>query len=219
MKNAHLFFIVVIFSMMYSRVIAENRWSNGVVVLKDHTVINGEIKLNPKLNLLQLKNEAGLLTFTAFQVDLFYFHDEEFQVIRKYISSRYEEKNRFYRDVFFEEIIKGEVSLLRREKTVFSGTSEVLEEEVYSANGYVVDDFQYQHAMSFDYFYKSKDLVIPVERFSNDLLQELDISSRGQLRKFIEGENLNVHKFCDQIELIKFYNKNEESFEELIPMM
>lgn len=189
---------------------AEGKWHQGVVILKTDKVLTGEVNYNGQLSIIRLKDGDRIKSFSAFQVAAFNFHDEELGLVRKFISIPFKLSDSRFSDTFFEQIIKGEVSLLRKKKSFHNETPHT-EDQVYSVNGYTINNFQYQHAMSFDYYFEKDGHVVHSDRFKRMLLPVL-ISPDSELSRFIDEKRLNVHKVYDQILIVKHYNelrKNE----------
>lgn len=185
---------------------AEKNWQNGVAVLKDRTVINGELLMDSQLNLLQIKVEGRVQTFAAHLVEIFYVYDKELSVLRKHISLPYSANGKFFKDIFFEEIIKGEITLLR--KASFNTSGATLEESIYTPQGLLIDNKRFQDVLSYDYFYKLDETIVHSQKFEKDFLPLLEVNFNNEgLENHISRNNLRTYKLYDQIQIIKYVNK------------
>ncbi|GEM_PF-3057215 len=188
---------------------AEDGWYEGVAVLKDHSVINGELRLNPALNILQVKSDGKMLALPAFKVDLFYINDTQFNMVRKYLSMPYNFRNDLNADVFFEQVLNGKVKLLRKERSDFSVEDLTLERDVYTSSGILISDSKYQHVMSFNYFFKIGDRIFTSAHFEKIFLNGLNSEEFKKVDNFIAQNSLNINDLADQMQIIEFYNDDK----------
>lgn len=199
--------ITVLFMLIAFSALADNEWFDGVVVLKDDQVLIGQVKHNSQLNIVQVKDDEKMKTFSAYQVAKFSFNDTQLGFIRRFVSVPYEQESKNFSDAFFEVIIQGEIRLLRRAKAYVNGDVANESQEVYNVNGYTINNFQYQHAMSFDYFFQVDGQVVPSDKFKRMLLPDIRDSYNNAVAQFIDDNHLNIHKIYDQVLIIRYYNK------------
>lgn len=203
-KSVFLLAFLFFFSFSAS---AEKKWNDGVVVLKDNTVLTGELLMDSDLNLLQVKHEGKVQTFAAYKVELFYFYDQDLAVLRKHISLPYSINGNIFKNVFYEEIIKGEISLLRKES--FNTSETTLEENVYTSQGHMIDNNRFQEILSYDYFYSLDNEIVHSKKFEKDLFPLLEVNFNNEgLKNHISQNNLRTYKLYDQIQIIKYLNES-----------
>lgn len=211
MKVIVLVSTLLFLSSLCSPLEAEDGWHSGVVVLKNHEVINGELKHDWRHNVIQVKRGERTEAYSAFQVALFYFHDERLKAVRKYVSLPFEARSHAFVDVFFEEVIRGEMSMLRKENPGYNWNQPTPDRDIYTTSGKIIDDYNYHHALSFDYFYSVKGRLMPMEDFEDELMASLSHSETDRISRFIAQNSIDLSKVGDQVRVIRFYNKSRSS--------
>lgn len=211
MKVIVLVSTLLFLSSLCSSLKAEDGWHSGVVVLKNHEVINGELKHDWRHNVIQVKRDDRTEAYSAFQVALFYFHDERLKAVRKYVSLPYEARPHAFVDVFFEEVVRGEISMLRKENPGYNWNQQAPDRDIYTPSGKIIDDYNYHYALSFDYFYSVKGRLMPMEDFREEFMASLSHTEVDRINHFIAENSIDLSKVADQVRVIRFYNKSRPS--------
>lgn len=187
--------------LVFTVIRGEDSGYQGVVILKSHEVIVGKLTYEPQLNIVQVKTDGRLLSYSAFQVLKFTFHDTNLGVIRTFESLPYREGNIRFSDTFFEIVINGEIKLIRKKRAIDPGD----ETGYFSSDN--IDHYALRHTLSFDYYYQSGGQIIESEKFKKQLLPFIKSQAETEVALFISENRLNMIKIHDQVLLVKFYNK------------
>lgn len=162
-------------------------WYSGSVVLANQEVYVGELYIQNQFDLLLIRDDSKVKVFPAHKVHSIYFYDSIENINRRFVSIE-ERQEAFTSFRLYEVVLKGKVSVLRREKR-FSDNQ--LEE--YNANG-------------FRYYVQWKDSITDLKRFRSDIYPTLLEYSKPAISAFIREHKLNSNLDSDAIQIIDYYN-------------
>lgn len=190
MKRYILFCLLLLNSVfVFARSVV---WYEGSVVLKSREVLTGEISIEPDYDLILHRSNGKVEVYPAHKINSLYFYDAEANINRKFISLK--ETGLFNHHQLFEIVLRGEVSIYRKQK-LFTGTNPS------DAEGYLY------------YIYHNEQLTDLI-KFRTQIYPQLLESSGNTLSVFIKDHRLNPNSSANAIEIIKFYNdlqlKNED---------
>lgn len=115
MKKFVLFVLIVSSSPLLAQKFSLDYWHDGKIVLENGDTLRGSIKYDLD-DLLQLKHDQRLETYTARKVLLFEIFDQTYSRYRQFYSLPYSENGSYKSPVFFEVLTEGKITLLAREK-------------------------------------------------------------------------------------------------------
>ncbi|MEQ8687752.1 MAG: hypothetical protein RIE86_20775 [Imperialibacter sp.] len=189
---------IVVFSCLHS--FADQKWSQGVVVLTSGEVKVGLLQYHPRWDAVSFKGEekaSAVETFPANKLSQFSFFDDHIEVWRKfytYIAN----KRGFNQPVFYEVVIKGYFSLLRKEKSI-----EPVYDNVASSANSINDRMLREQIAGFDFFFCHNNNIVPLSNFKKymkekGLFEELD--------NFADTHRLSWRESYDIVMMINYLN-------------
>src|SRR5688572_9714007 len=113
--RGRLFLISVIFVASFS--IRAEEWYPGVVVLKSQKAIRGELSIRYDYEVVLFRVGRETMVFPAHKVQSFYIYDALKENNRQFISLQLSLGPATFHQ-FYEVILDGTVSVLRRQRTV-----------------------------------------------------------------------------------------------------
>ena len=169
-------------------------WYLGKVKLKDSITLSGRISYQLKYNVLMYKNDGKINTYTANLVDYFEVQDKDFKNVKRYYSIPVKIRENKEIQQFFEVVIRGEMSLLKREEQVRKrmGKRTVVT---------IVDRFYYMDSSGF------VQNLVPTKK---NILRLMDTHAR-EVSEFMEDLDLNPSKSAHLKQLFIFYNSLNQS--------
>ncbi len=97
-------------------------WHDGKIVLDTGDTIKGSIKYSLQ-DLLQIRHQNQLESFSARKVLLFEIFDQGYKRYRTFYSLPYSSNGSYKSPVFFEVLTEGKITVLSREKVEYRSTS------------------------------------------------------------------------------------------------
>ena len=159
------------------------RWNQGVIVMSDGNVRQGELAYQmSEMVLFRTAGEVSVLP--AYKIHSFRYYDARENVNRKFVSRRSLSGTMD----FYEMIVVGEVSVVRR----FS------HQVITNRKKSDIDDY--------DYFVCLQDNLVPLKQFRNKVYPNL-LTSSHQMEIQIKTHHLNPNRKADAIQIIQLYNK------------
>lgn len=171
-------------------------WSEGEVVLMSGEKIEGLINIDYKLDIVQCKRQNGsIMAFSPVKVSHFSFFDQEIKNRRFFAAINFENRYDYEHKSFFEVIINGELSVLRKGKyvkrvPVRDGTS----------NHYNVKTIVHHN-----YYVFTNDEQKRIRNFRKDVLPMME-EHEEKLARYIKKHKLNVNELVDQLMVVNYYN-------------
>ena len=176
---------------------AAEKWSDGVIVLKDNQVLVGEVLYNPEYEAIQIKSDDKIQTFSAFLVRSFNFYDNSNKILRRFISQKYTQHPGYSLDQFFEIIISDEISLWRKK-------SNYVNSSVRSNDKY---DQKPEQIRDYDFYFSYKGKIVKSEKFKKELRPLINVTLKNEIDGFIKENGLSQFRTYDQIVIVRFFNK------------
>ncbi|CAD5293072.1 MULTISPECIES: hypothetical protein [unclassified Imperialibacter] len=189
---------IVVFSCLHS--FADQKWSQGVVVLTSGEVKVGLLQYHPKWNAVSFKKEEKELavqTFPANKLSQFSFFDDHIEVWRRfytYISN----KRGFNQPVFYEVVIKGDFSLLRKEKPI-----EPMYQDGASSASSINERMIWEQVAGFDFFLSHNSNIVPLGSFKKYIKEE---GLFEELDNFADIHRLSWRESYDIVMMINYLN-------------
>ncbi|MGK7397349.1 MAG: hypothetical protein ACNS62_22420 [Candidatus Cyclobacteriaceae bacterium M3_2C_046] len=184
------------------------QWFSGKIQLSNQEIISGELSIDYYRNLIMCKNEYKIKTFPAFQVDQFSFFDQKINQVRQFRSVTLSS----YEEVFFEIVLAGEISLLRREKSMNFPTM-----DFYSFFTPTKHEPSRGYKSYFEYFFLVDHKIIKIKNFKRQI-DRFTRNRKIEIDQFMNRENMDLKNYHEKIKLIKYYNLLEELEQQVLTL-
>jgi hypothetical protein len=171
------------------------QWLEGKIMLRTGEELHGIISYNPRFDVISLyqKNSERMQCFSATKVSAFEYYDKEYESIRKYVSYSYTNLSTHSFPVFFEIILTGKITLMRR-PTTLRQTPKMKRESLNERFG------------GYMYFVQIDGTFISLKKFRGKIFPLLHQEYTDAMDQFIENNDLTINNRSTQIKLIDFYN-------------
>lgn len=171
-------------------------WSEGEVVLMSGEKIEGLINIDYKLDIVQCKLEDGSIrAFSPVNVSHFSFFDQETKNRRFFAAINFENRYDYEHKSFFEVIINGELSVLRKGKYV---------KRVPVRSG-AATNYNVKTIVHHNYYAFTNDEQKRIRNFRKDVLPMME-EHEDKLKRYIKKHKLNVNELVDQLMVVNYYN-------------
>jgi hypothetical protein len=170
-------------------------WFEGVVIMNDHEILTGEVKVSGVVDVVQLKTFGTIRCIQASDINQISFYDPSINCIRTIIPAASDKASRCIG--FFEIIIRGEVSLLAsyHEFNQFDPSFTAFNGQTIS----LPDDIEL-------YFYDGK-IMISSRYFRKQVFPAFMKIFEDDLSRFIRSQRIRIDDPADQIRLLKRFNQ------------
>jgi hypothetical protein len=161
-------------------------WYQGSITLKNGKTLRGEIAIQYAYDVALFRIGSDVTVFPAFKVESFAFYDGSVDVQKEFISVQFTDGvTTTHR--FFETVVAGEYSVLRRQDTAW-----------YSMH---LDILEY------DYFvFSSSGDFVPMEKFRRKVYPHLLEESNGNLKTYVHANRLSPSRLLDSILIVRHFN-------------
>jgi hypothetical protein len=178
-----IFFCLLLVNSLYTEA-QSLKWFDGSVVLTSGDVINGKMVVEPSLGVLLVQQNSLRTVYPAHKIKSFYYYDDFSDINRRFISLL--DKSRLYNHhQFFEIVVQGEVSVLRRQQTRSLHPSD---------------------ALDFTYYVSYRDDVMLLKKFGRKVYPQLR-TSMERLEDFVASNHLRAYDSSNSIRIIEYYNR------------
>jgi len=178
-----LFFCLLLFNF-YNAQSQSLKWHDGSVVLSSNHVVRGKISIEPFLDVILVEDNNTRTVYAAHKVSSLYFYDEAANINRRFISIQ-EQNSHHTNYQFFEVVVYGEVSVLRRQK---------------------VKALRPSDALDFVYYTRYNEDVVLLRKFGKKVFPRLQAASDSRLDDFIADNHLKAHTDPNSIRIVEYYN-------------
>lgn len=200
-------YLVILCLVWYSSVLAKNPfdWNPGILVTENEEIINGEISFHFEQNLVCVRKNGRIKTYTPHKTRFFRYYDQSENMHHRFMAfdlSR--QKNRKYHMQFFEIVFKGSAVVLRKPIDDNSG-------------GFLVDiPFSIRSqpsrgAKNYDYYVHIGGNIFNFKNFKKSILPLLNESHKKEIDEFIEEKNLNYQHIGDQFLIVDYFNSLQDT--------
>lgn len=195
MKKFIYLFIFFLISQLSLKAKNNEVWNEGYLVLENNTIIKGNIFYNAEKDLVEIKTEQRIKTFSPYCVQYFKFFDPQLQMNRVFATFENNDlRRRENARSFFEVMINGELAVLRKEETSFTPVHEYS----YSSIEFIPDK-------DFSYFISHPEGVRKMKNFNKDVIP-LMADKNEEILEYMDKYELDSNNFMHQILIIDFYN-------------
>ena len=171
-------------------------WHKGAIVLSSHDVVTGEVSYNSTYDVVLHRSEGRMQTFTASQVNYFHIINQHTGCIRRFVALPHQSGLNFHyeRNFFFEILLSGEVTFLR--KTFKNrGLLEYVQRKKVNLDN-----------ICYDYFMMYDANLVRIKNFEKDALPLLAHEDSKGIHEYIETKNIKKFTPHNQLVVILFYN-------------
>jgi hypothetical protein len=177
--------VLLFFLATFSFASFAEEWFQGSVVLKSKSVLRGEISVRHGYDVVFFRVSDQVSVIPAFKIAFVNLFDEELQAQRRYVSLNIGVgASRSFQ--FFELLVDGEVSILRREVTVW-----------YSLHLDLTDS---------EYFVLYDNEIMGLHKFRKKVYPQLVDKTDGALESYVRTYQLSVKALEDIIDMSDYYN-------------
>jgi hypothetical protein len=160
-------------------------WFQGSVVLKSKSVLRGEISLKHGYDVVFFRIGDQVSVIPAFKIAYVNIFDEKLEAERRYVSLNIG-VGAGHAYQFFELLVDGEVSILRRQLNVW-----------YSVH---LDLTEYEYFVLYD------EEINGLFKFRKKVYPELVSKSDGVLESYVKNNQLNPKSLNDILDMTEYYN-------------
>lgn len=175
-------------------IVNAEEWQQGALVLKSQKTLRGEIAIRYDYEVVLYRVADEVMVYPAHKIQSIYIYDEEAGNNRQFISLELSLGAATFHQ-FYEVVLNGDVSVLRRQRIVW-----------YSLHLDTID---------YDYYVKSKDEITSLHLFKRKVLPDLLRSSDGTLSSYIRDNRLSKHSLNDMIQIIDHFNQLQTNKDQL----
>ncbi|MDJ1501647.1 hypothetical protein [Xanthocytophaga agilis] len=195
MKNYFLIVALLIAVVAQAKRPVMQTWYVGEITLLNNEVLERELRYDAYTDLLQVKENGTIKVYSARQVSSFAFFDIYSNSKRQFVSLMQTTRFRKSR-MFFENVISGELKLIRRVRS--AGAARRIVEET-------TDSWFDKHNI-YDYYIYTDNRFISTRQFYKEIYERIMVEFKKPLDIFIKSRNINLNTQYGQFVLINQYN-------------
>ncbi|MDJ1469470.1 hypothetical protein QNI19_13835 [Cytophagaceae bacterium DM2B3-1] len=195
MKNYFLIVALLIAVVAQAKRPVMQTWYVGEITLLNNEVLERELRYDAYTDLIQVKENGTIKVYSARQVSSFAFFDVYSNSKRQFVSLLYTTRFKKSR-VFFENIISGELNLIRKARS--AGAARRIVEET--------KDAWFDTHNVYDYYIYTDNQFISTKQFFKEVYERIMVEFKQPLDIFIKSRNININTQFGQFVLINQYN-------------
>jgi hypothetical protein len=161
----------------------DREWYTGAIVLQTQEVLTGAIGIEPEHGIVLHKQGDQVYIYPAHRVQSLHFFDSKANINRKYISLQHGTWRRCH---LYEVVVKGSVTIVRREKRNISPV--------------------YSDADSFIYYIYTEGELVQLRSFRKQIYPALLQAGGVQFSMFVLEQHLNPNDDAHAIRMVQYYN-------------
>lgn len=171
-------------------------WNPGVVVLENNNMLEGDIKFDHKNGVIQCRDNGKIKAFSSHGVVYFYFINKVTNILHRFISVEQSTKDNYHRKDFYEIVLEGELTLLRKRNKAI--------DPVRRGQTSSTDNMMH-HILCYDYYVYYEGEMLEIDKFKKDIVPLMEDKDQ-EIQKYADRKNLRLYYLMDQISLISYYN-------------
>jgi hypothetical protein len=182
------------------------KWEPGVIHLEGQS-LQGEVSYDPKLDVVFCKSDGRIQTFTAHTVRHFEIYDEGAGITRSFSSLSDDATASRERKTFFEVMVDGDLTLLRKGKYAKIARPKGKYHRVTNR----ILEAKQKPEIVYRYYLLRKDGLQEIRHFRRQVLPLMH-DREAEMRQFINSHKFNLENPQSHILIINYYNhlkKNE----------
>lgn len=159
---------------------------DGSLVMHNDEVLVGQMHVEEQYDLVLFQHQSTRMVYPAHLIKAFHFYDKKANVNRRYVSlSEPNRKRTEYH--FYEVVVPGEITVLRRKKaSAFSNHTD---------------------ALDYNYFTHYNNLLLPLSKFASTIFPHLVTGADEIVERYILENRLKPYRAAGAIRIIEFYNE------------
>jgi hypothetical protein len=170
---------------LYAR---DEQWFTGYVILKSQAKLHGKLLVRVDYNVVMFRQGDELVVYPAHKVESVTVYDQSLKHDRNFISIE-EEVCVATLHQLYEVVLKGEVTVLRKERVLWYTVHLDIPEE--------------------DYFVWNSHEMISLYRFKRKVFPGIVKASHGSMKSYMRRHKLNPNRVDDMIEILAHYNQQK----------
>lgn len=177
-------------------------WQEGIIILNNEQVINGEISYDYFYDVVLHRADGLISTYTPQQFISFMYYDEKEDLYHNFVSLDNELNPKYQQKAIYEVVLEGKVNYVRKRNKY----------PTYEPKkGYLANKNRRlnQHKVAYEYFVQYGDRLIKSRRFKQEVLP-LMLDQEQSLAFYMKENNLKSYQVGDQIELVRYFNNNAD---------
>ncbi len=180
-------------------------WQPGMIILNDQSILKGDISYDYGHDLVMHRADGKTKTFTTRQVHSFSHFDQDTQLLHQYVSLPYAPRRHKQAKAFFETVLQGDISYLRKHNRYRSFDANRPQRLAITAHARMSP-----HIVCYDYFVYYKQQLFKAKAFNKKVLPLL-LAQDQHIKTYIKKQKLRTYDIGDQIVLIEHLNKQAKS--------
>ena len=173
-------------------------WCQGKALLENGDLLEGEISLDLKFEVVRVKKDGFVHAYTAQSVAYFELFDHIKKINRKYISVENKVHPGYERKSFFEVISHGELSFLRQSEYVRRprATEDIRAPHVYLNS--ICKHIYYMH--------DQEEGLLRIQNFRKEVIPRM-VGYEEEVNNYIKSCRLTLRKVHEQVRVFNLYNQ------------
>jgi len=193
-------FVTLLFVLWSARVNGQtfpfDLWHDGKMVLETGDTIKGSMKYDLQ-DMLQIKHNNRLESFTARKVVFFEIFDQTFRRYRHFYSLPYSPSGGYKTPIFFEVLTEGKITVLAREK---------VEYRTYSSPFFYYGGYSSRLVLVNTYFLLKENGTIELFSGKRNDWYDLMANRQNEIHDYIKENQLDLDRKYDIKRVIDYYN-------------
>ncbi|MCX8491340.1 MAG: hypothetical protein ORN54_09760 [Cyclobacteriaceae bacterium] len=171
-------------------------WHEGKIVLETSDTIKGLVKYDIQNDLIQVKKQNKLESFTVRKVLAFEIFDTSVKRYRQFYSLPYSQNNTYKTPLFFELLCEGKLTVLAREK---------LEYKTVSSPFYYYGTYSTLVLVNQYYLLKPNGAIEDFDGRKSDWLASME-NKKTEVREYAKTNRLDFDDKYELIRIVDYYN-------------
>jgi hypothetical protein len=171
-------------------------WNPGVVILDNNYTLEGDLSYDHKNGIIQCREAGKIKAFSSHKVTSFYYLDKGTNVLHRYIAIEQKTRENYRRKEFYEIVLEGELTLLRKRN---KSTDPLRQGHTQSSYNLM------HHILCYDYYVYHQEDLVAVNKFKKNVMPLMKEKKR-EVASYADQKNLKLYYLMDQISLLSYYN-------------
>lgn len=199
-KYLSLLFFFTFFASHTFAISHEKGWNQGVIVLHSGEVIQGDLRYDQHLEVVQCQSGGITKAYTVLRVKYFRFQDQYMGIERRFIPIAFNPTSDYKHDAFFEVVTDGPITLLRKHSrwkhlAANPGFMCVNPELGFS-----------NQVIGFEYYVQQPEGLRKVKNFRKEFFPAIMQEHGEKINQFVRENQLKLFMMASQIIVVQYYN-------------
>ncbi len=184
--NHILVFVMLAASIKLSAAAPDEKWYMGSVQLSSSKIVQGKVAIKPDHNVVLFRVGEETMVFPAHKVMAVRIYDEDELTVRNFVTLHLElGAQSVYK--FYEVLVDGKVSILRRQQVGWQGI--------------------HIEIMDYDYFVWHEGKLMELFKFKKKVYPQMVEHSDGTIKTYVRANHLSLSRLEHLIKIAAYYNK------------